>query len=1069
MTNLVFAVVEVNYSAERNIKGIGDVKFQVTSSMNKPGDVIYDYATNNLYGANIANTEIDTATITALNSYSANSVSYIDELSAPQTLTNRYQINGLVNTDNAVMQNVEELTSSAGSWLSYSLVTGKWSIIVNRSGTSVASFDDTNILGTVSVSGTGLQDLYNSVKTEFPNRDIRDGTDYVQLSIAAGDRNANEPNNTLNISYNFLNEPVQAQLLGFIELKQSRIDLVITFQSDYTTLNLVPGDIIDVTNSVLGFTNKLFRIITIAEVEGDTGLQSEITALEYDSTVYNEDLSRVTRTVTNGFTTTGNIGRPGTPTITKFEDDARPRIEISSTTPTGTVEGMEYWLSNDVAVGEAQRNYRLIDTRQPSGGNANVRGTFTTGETITLDYDNIGTSNLVVKTRAYNSTTVGPYSANSAVTSFTSTQTTDAIGPETQAYDELGGLMTALSIVSLLNKLDGLFGNSATGSGGIFSTIKNILFPDAGTTANAYTILSNSAIFNSQLDSAISSQVNDPAFQANVSRFTGNLESYSIDALGDVDTGNINPILNDVLAWDGTNWRPAQTCCPSLTYREPAPGDPGYVPPATPTFFLNRILTYPNDITNTPGNEVTGPGNITLPAYVPVPPYDGEIAPQTGSYYAYFTGNTTSQSGAIYSALVTGTGTVKLYKSDGTLVETLTAASLIIDKNRVEFPFADRETGTNYYILMDTGVVKYCPDSFVNSPAITSPTVWNFNTPYYPTTAYANVTAGSLDTLTSPNAAANTALTITSISWANSFCTGSNLTLTFSENITNNSGTVTISGNSGVVATLAGASATIANATMNFGAVAGITYGNIFTVDVSAGIARTIRSTSTNYACGTWANTAAPQAYSTGFNVGRISVDELVLSDYSLVELDITGNVITASPYTSVSIESLLTLTFNRAIYRVGSGALNISIYEASGTLHQTFNLNSAFNGSSDFTSEIVSMTDGGTTITLNPTKDFKVGTSYYCLISANIIKDDCGVNYPGISNTGTITWTTLGIPASSVIPSSGSTNRTVNETGVVANFGQNIVAGPGRLRIYDSGNVEVANISSTNGNVIYS
>jgi len=484
-------------------------------------------------------------------------------------------------------------------------------------------------------------------------------------------------------------------------------------------------------------------------LESDNGLQSEITALEYDSSVYNEDLSRVTRTISNGFTTTGNIGRPGTPTITKFEDDARPRIEVSTTAPTGTIEGIEYWLSNDVAVGEAQRNYRLIGTRQAVNGNANVRGTFTTGETVTLDYDNIGTSNLVMKTRGYNSTTVGPFSSNSAITTFTSTQTTDAIGPETKAYDELGGLMTALSVVSLLNKLDGLFGNSATGAGGVFDAIKDIFFPNSASSSNTVEgQLAASNSFQSNINSSINSAIQQPSFLNNVSQFTSNISAYSIDELRDVDTGNVNPILNDVLAWDGSQWRPAQTCCPSLTYRDPAPGDPGYVPPVGPTYFLNRILTYPNDITNTPGNEVTGPGGVTYPGYVPAPPYDGEIAPQTGSYYAYFTGNTTSQGGKIYSSLVLGTGSVKLYKSNGTLVETLSAGSLIIDKNRVEFPFADRETGTNYYILMDAGVVKYCPDDYVGSPAITSPTVWNFNTPYYPTTAYANVTAGSLDSLT---------------------------------------------------------------------------------------------------------------------------------------------------------------------------------------------------------------------------------------------------------------------------------------------------------------------------------
>jgi len=498
MTNLIFAVIEVNYNAEKNIKGLTkNLKFQITSSMNKPGDVLYDYITNGLYGANIANTEIDTTTITALNSYSANSVSYIDENSVSQTLTNRYQINGLVNADNEVMKNVEDIANSSGSWLSYSLLTGKWSVIINRSGTSVASFDDGNILGSISVSGTGLAEMYSSVKVEFPNRDIRDATDYVQINIPIGDRNANELNRILPITYNFINEPVQAQLLGFIELKQKRVDLIITFQSDYTTINMTPGDVIDVTNSTLGFSSKLFRIITVAEVQGDEGLQSEITALEYDSGVYVEDLSRYTRTVTNGFTTTGNIGRPGTPTVAKFEGDARPRIEVSSTSPAGLIEGMEFFLSNDVALGEAQRNYRLIGTRQPLNGNANVRGTFTTGETITLDYDNIGTSNLVVKTRGYNSTTVGPFSSNSAITTFTSTQTTDAIGPDTKAYDELGGLMTALSVVSLLNKLDGLFGGNVS-PGSLFEKIFDVFKDETG-----YDIVGNTANGNLTVSSQL--------------------------------------------------------------------------------------------------------------------------------------------------------------------------------------------------------------------------------------------------------------------------------------------------------------------------------------------------------------------------------------------------------------------------------------------------------------------------------------------------------------------------------------------------------------------------------------
>lgn len=537
MNDLVFAVIEVNYSAERNIKGIGDVKFQVTSSMNKPGDVIYDYLTDNIYGANIAVAEIDTTSLTALNTFSSNSVDYTDE-GGSQTLTNRYQINGLVNTDKAVMQNVEEITNTAGSWLSYSVLSGKWGVIINREGTSVASFDDSNILGSISLGGTGLQDLYNSVKVEFPNRDIKDSRDYTTISIPDSDRNANEQDNTLNLTYNLTNEPVQAQMLGFIELKQSRIDLVVTFSTDYSTINLNAGDIIDITNSKLGFTNKLFRIITISEQQGEEGLRTEITALEYDDTVYDEDFTRFTRTFNNELVTVGNISVPGTPTITKYENDARPRIEVSTTAPSsGIIEGMEYWLSNDTGLGEAQRSYRLIATRVAPNGNTQVRGTFANDETVTLEYDTIGTSNFVVKTRAYNTTTVGPFSANSAITSFTSTQVTNAIDPNTEVQDGLGGLATTLGIITLLNNLDELFGGNAS-PGSMFEKIFDIFSDETGydivgeTTAGNLTVSSQLGVKNegNLLTNAVS----------------------TIDFVGNGITANVANISQVTVSVDGT-------------------------------------------------------------------------------------------------------------------------------------------------------------------------------------------------------------------------------------------------------------------------------------------------------------------------------------------------------------------------------------------------------------------------------------------------------------------------------------------------------------------------------------
>lgn len=60
MTDLVFAIVKVTYNKEdKDISGIGDMKFKITNSMTLPGDCMYDYMTNTRYGAGIPAAEIN--------------------------------------------------------------------------------------------------------------------------------------------------------------------------------------------------------------------------------------------------------------------------------------------------------------------------------------------------------------------------------------------------------------------------------------------------------------------------------------------------------------------------------------------------------------------------------------------------------------------------------------------------------------------------------------------------------------------------------------------------------------------------------------------------------------------------------------------------------------------------------------------------------------------------------------------------------------------------------------------------------------------------------------------------
>ena len=57
MNNLLFAIVRLKYDDER-LNELLDFKFSVTNSMNLPGDCLYDYMTNETYGAGLDPTEI---------------------------------------------------------------------------------------------------------------------------------------------------------------------------------------------------------------------------------------------------------------------------------------------------------------------------------------------------------------------------------------------------------------------------------------------------------------------------------------------------------------------------------------------------------------------------------------------------------------------------------------------------------------------------------------------------------------------------------------------------------------------------------------------------------------------------------------------------------------------------------------------------------------------------------------------------------------------------------------------------------------------------------------------------
>lgn len=386
----------------------------------------------------------------------------------------KYSINGVIDTSKSVMENMDIMAGTASSWMSYDSHDGLWSVVINREGTSRASFNDSNIIGAISIAGTGLEQLYNSVRVEFPHIDLNDNKDFIHDTIPAEDFYPNEIYNVLSLTYDCINDPVQAEYLGLIQLKQNRLDKVIRFRTDFSQVGLKAGDLIDITSATYGFTNKMFRIVSLTESDQEDGnIIVSITAQEYADSVYStDDLSRYSRTNSSGIATAGNIGVPGTATINKVERDARPRVTIESTSPTGIVEAMEFWYTTDTYVNDENRSYQLLDTVKASSGN-----TFPYGTEVSITNDTLSSGNLYVKTRGINSTTIGPFSTPAGFV-YTPVQTTNNIDENT-SVSSTGGMVTALGALALLNNLDGLFSGN-TAAGGVFKKVFDLFKDETG-------------------------------------------------------------------------------------------------------------------------------------------------------------------------------------------------------------------------------------------------------------------------------------------------------------------------------------------------------------------------------------------------------------------------------------------------------------------------------------------------------------------------------------------------------------------------------------------------------------
>ena len=295
MNNSIFIVAILKYSQKAGTTGLQEIKAQITNSRYKPGDVILDYMRSSRYGCGLPISQIDTDSLTALNTYCAQSVSYTDYNGVTQSLSERFRLDGVNDPNSSCQQNLQLMVDSCGALLTFDQVTGKYRVVVQSNQiTPSMNLTDTNLVGALVISYLDLTNTSNIITCQYPGeqRDSFAAATFDLRTIAPNLLSANEPINSININLYYLGGPlasVRAQLLGNRFLKEGRQDLQVQAVVNYSGAQLVGGDFVTLTNANYGFNQKLFRVMKVNGKFDDTqGLTASLSLQEADPATWDD-------------------------------------------------------------------------------------------------------------------------------------------------------------------------------------------------------------------------------------------------------------------------------------------------------------------------------------------------------------------------------------------------------------------------------------------------------------------------------------------------------------------------------------------------------------------------------------------------------------------------------------------------------------------------------------------------------------------------------------------------------------------------------------------------------------
>jgi len=374
MTNCAFAIIKLKYSQSRNLTALNATNFEITNSRAAPGDCFLDYLTSTRYGAAIALDNIDIASLTALNTYSNQNITYTTYTGGSST-QKRFEFNGLLETNQKIMKNIQMMSDCCDCLVKYNEITGLWGVIVQTPAYSVAmDINDSNLIGPITISPIDISNSFNVIETKFADRTQQSSFNAATFDLAEIAPELlfpNEPINKQSVNLPLTDNSVTAQYIANRMLEAAREDLQIQCEINYIGLELEAGDIVTVTNVNYGWSAKLFRVMKVIEKFGDNGtITASLSLSEYNPAVFDDyNVTQFTPLPNSGLASPITFGTVYPPVITsQYPSIVNPALTIRiQTSSAGIADYAEIYYSNYQYPTDDQLIFAGTTYPQPAG------------------------------------------------------------------------------------------------------------------------------------------------------------------------------------------------------------------------------------------------------------------------------------------------------------------------------------------------------------------------------------------------------------------------------------------------------------------------------------------------------------------------------------------------------------------------------------------------------------------------------------------------------------------------------------------------------------------------------